>query len=73
METRELVAAIADAENERDWARLAELFDEQITIMHPGIGPVIGRDANISAMLSTFPARCSSESSESGWSKRPNS
>jgi predicted ester cyclase len=50
METRELVVAIADAENERDWARLAELFDEQVTIVHPGIGPVVGRDANISVM-----------------------
>jgi predicted ester cyclase len=50
METSEVVAAIADAENERDWVRLAELFDEQVTIVHPGIGPVVGRDANISVM-----------------------
>ena len=39
--------AISAAENAHDWERLAALFADQVTIVHPGIGPVVGRDANI--------------------------
>jgi hypothetical protein len=47
VETRELVDAISAAENARDWERLGALFSDQVTIVHPGIGPVVGRDANL--------------------------
>jgi predicted ester cyclase len=47
VETRELVGAISAAENAYDWDRLGSLFSDQITISHPGIGPVVGRDANL--------------------------
>lgn len=47
MDTRELVAAISAAENAYDWDRLGSLFSDQVTIVHPGIGPVVGRDANL--------------------------
>lgn len=47
VETRELVDAISAAENARDWERLAALFSDQVAIVHPGIGPVVGRDANV--------------------------
>ena len=38
------------AENERDWERLGALFHEDVTIVHPGIGPVPGRESNIAVM-----------------------
>ena len=47
METKELVSAISAAENARDWERLGPLFAEHVTIVHPGMGPVVGRDANL--------------------------
>lgn len=47
METRELVNAISAAENASEWERLGSLFSDQVTIVHPGIGPVVGRDANL--------------------------
>jgi predicted ester cyclase len=47
VETRELVDAISAAENARDWERLGPLFSDHVTIVHPGIGPVVGRDANL--------------------------
>lgn len=47
VDTRDLVHAISAAENARDWERLATLFAAQVTITHPGIGPVVGREANI--------------------------
>ena len=50
METRDLVEALAVAENERKWERLAELLDDDVTITHPGVGPIVGRDANLAVM-----------------------
>jgi predicted ester cyclase len=50
VETRQLVAAIAVAENDHAWDQLGELFDEHVTIVHPGLGPVVGREANIAVM-----------------------
>lgn len=50
IDARMLVEQIGAAENDRDWARLGELFDEQVTIVHPGLGPVVGRDANIAVI-----------------------
>lgn len=47
MDTRELIAAISAAENAHDWDRLGALFSDQVTIDHPGIGPVVGRAANL--------------------------
>jgi ketosteroid isomerase-like protein len=50
MNTDEVVAAIAVAENGQDWAALAALFAEDVTIVHPGLGPVPGREANVAVM-----------------------
>jgi predicted ester cyclase len=50
VETRTLVGAISDAENEYDWDRLGPLFSDQVTIVHPGIGPVVGRDPNLAVI-----------------------
>lgn len=47
VDTRDLVRAISAAENARDWERLAALFADQVTVVHPGIGPVVGRAANV--------------------------
>jgi predicted ester cyclase len=52
VETRQLVAAIAGAENDHAWDQLGELFDEHVTIVHPGLGPVVGRESNIAVMKS---------------------
>jgi predicted ester cyclase len=50
VESDALVNAISAAENEYDWERLGPLFSDQVTIVHPGIGPVVGRDANLAVI-----------------------
>ena len=50
MEVSALVEAISAAENEYDWERLGPLFSDQVTIVHPGLGPVVGRDANLAVI-----------------------
>jgi predicted ester cyclase len=47
MNVRELTERIAAAENAGDWEALGELFEPDVVIHHPGIGPVEGRSANI--------------------------
>ena len=50
MDTDSLIAAIAAAENDNDWERLGSLFSDQVTIVHPGIGPVVGVAANLAVV-----------------------
>jgi predicted ester cyclase len=50
VDTRELVDAISVAENAYDWDRLGAMFSDQVTIVHPGVGPVVGRDANVAVI-----------------------
>jgi len=50
MSVSDLVNEISSAENDRDWSRLAKLFHERASIVHPGIGAVIGRDANVAVI-----------------------
>ena len=45
-----LLDAISEAENSYDWDRLGLLFADQVTIEHPGVGPLVGRDANLAFM-----------------------
>ena len=50
MESGALVDAISAAENDYDWERLGPLFSDEVTVVHPGIGPVVGRDTNLAVI-----------------------
>lgn len=50
MNLTELTARLEAAENDRDWPQFAALLDPDVTIVHPGIGPVVGVDANMMVM-----------------------
>jgi predicted ester cyclase len=46
----DFVQQMGAAENGQDWDRLSQLFDDRVTIVHPGVGPVTGRTENIEVM-----------------------
>ena len=50
MDLTELTAHLEAAENDGDWERFADLLDPDVTIVHPGIGAVVGVEANVMVM-----------------------
>jgi steroid delta-isomerase-like uncharacterized protein len=47
MDPRAVLAAISEAENAHQWERMGQLFSDDVIIVHPGLGELVGREANM--------------------------